>query len=143
MVLTAVAAAIVAVVPDVRGEEVTWNVLVPIALVAFQSCGQAVSNGALKSNALTSVVLTGLSCDPFSDEALFIADNAGWNRRVGAPILLLIGGAGCGWLFANSEVGIAGALWTAAILKLFIAVSWIFWPAEPSSTEEWCHATRH
>lgn len=62
MTLIIVAASILTWGPkaDDAGNDITWNVLVPIALVAFQSCGQAVTSRALKYNALTSVVLTSI-----------------------------------------------------------------------------------
>lgn len=72
MALVVGAAAIVtfgpALPPDANPREsIAWTVLAPIALVAFQSCGQAVTSRALKYNALTSVVLTSIYCDLFSD----------------------------------------------------------------------------
>lgn len=109
--------------------DITWDVLLPIALVAFQACGQAVTSRALKFNALTSVVLTSIYCDLFSDAELFVLNNAERNRRVGAPVMLLIG-ALAGGLFAHSDLGIAGALWTASILKALIVLVWVFWPGE-------------
>ncbi|KAJ0307339.1 uncharacterized protein N0V96_003172 [Colletotrichum fioriniae] len=134
--LLCVAAAVILTVGPAAGkDEIAWNVLVPIALIAFQSCGQAVTSRALKYNALTSVVLTSIYCDLFSDAELFSVRNAERNRRVGAPVLLLIG-AICGGLFAHSSLGIAGALWTAAFLKFLIVLSWFFWPGEPTSDEE-------
>jgi uncharacterized membrane protein YoaK (UPF0700 family) len=107
---------------------ITWHVLVPIALVAFQSCGQAVTSRALKYNALTSVVLTSIYCDLFSDAELFAVRNVERNRRVGAPVLLLLGAVLGGWL-AHSPISTAGVLWIAAGLKFCVAVSWFFWPA--------------
>ncbi|KAK1453299.1 hypothetical protein CPAR01_07858 [Colletotrichum paranaense] len=134
--LLCVAAAVILTVGPAAGkDEIAWNVLVPIALIAFQSCGQAVTSRALKYNALTSVVLTSIYCDLFSDAELFSVHNAERNRRVGAPVLLLVG-AICGGLFAHSSLGIAGALWTAAFLKFLIVLSWFFWPGEPTSDEE-------
>ncbi|KAI5921610.1 hypothetical protein F4810DRAFT_677831 [Camillea tinctor] len=106
-----------------------WPELVPIALIAFQSCGQAITSRALKYNALTSVVLTSIYCDLFSDANILALNNVERNRRVGAPILLLIG-AILGGLLAHSSVGTAGVLWLAAVLKLSVVVSWFFWPAE-------------
>lgn len=123
------AASIVTFGPPSSKEGVTWNVLAPIGLVAFQSCGQAVTSRALKFNALTSVVLTSLYCDLFSDAELFSLKNAERNRRVTAPTLLLIG-AICGSVLAHSHVGIAGALWTASALKLLAVFTWFFWPGE-------------
>lgn len=111
---------------------VTVFIAVPIALVAFQSAGQAVSSRVLGYNALTGVVLTSIYVDLFSDAQLFAAptQNVQRNQRLAAPILLLIG-AFFGGLWAHSEVGLAGALWTAVGLKLATTIAWAFWPAEP------------
>lgn len=128
--LTVAAAIIVTMNPlPPNDDQVGWRVLVPLALVAFQSCGQAVTSRALKYNALTSVVLTSIYCDLFSDKDLFAWDNVERNRRVAAPVLLLAG-AVAGGLFAETRLGIAGALWTAAALKFLMVVTWFFWPAE-------------
>jgi uncharacterized membrane protein YoaK (UPF0700 family) len=130
MLLTAAAAIIVTIAPPTNDPNASdWTVLVPLALVAFQSCGQAVTSRALKYNALTSVVLTSIYCDLFSDQDLFAARNVERNRRAGAPILLLLG-AVTGSVFAHSSLGNAGALWTAAALKFVMVVAWYFWPAE-------------
>lgn len=131
LLLIIAAAAIVTFGPGGQGDEISWSVLVPIALVAFQSCGQAVASRALKYNALTSVVLTSIYCDLFSDADLFKVHNAERNRRLAAPILLLIG-AIAGGLFAHSSFGIAGALWAAAVLKLLAVLAWFLWAEEAS-----------
>ncbi|RWA10271.1 hypothetical protein EKO27_g4824 [Xylaria grammica] len=110
-------------------QAIGWPELVPIALIAFQSCGQAVASRALKHNALTSVVLTSIYCDLFSDANLLAAQNVERNRRVAAPLLLL-GGAVAGGVLAHSWVGCAGALWVAAALKLAIVIAWFVWPAD-------------
>ncbi|KAM0426444.1 hypothetical protein ACHAPT_008135 [Fusarium lateritium] len=125
------AASIIKWGPQGGAEGAPWHVLTPIAIVAFQSCGQAITSRALQHNALTSVVLTSIYCDLFTDAQLFqsILANAERNRRVAAPTLLLTG-ALLGGLLANSSVGAAGALWVAAGLKLVVALAWGFWPAE-------------
>ncbi|KAF2826539.1 hypothetical protein CC86DRAFT_370499 [Ophiobolus disseminans] len=107
-----------------------WQVLVPIAVVAFQSSGQAVTSRALQYTGLTSVVLTSNYCDLFSDPSLFAASNVERNRRIAAPVLLLLG-ACFGGLWAHSSVGLAGALWTAVVLKAMAVIAWVFWKAEP------------
>jgi hypothetical protein len=136
MFLTVAAAIIVTIAPPNNDPNATdWTILLPIALVAFQSCGQAVTSRALKYNALTSVVLTSIYCDLFSDKDLFAADNVERNRRAAAPILLLVG-ALAGAVFSHSSFGIAGALWTAAGLKLIMVIAWYVWPAEKSDDEE-------
>ncbi|KAH7372001.1 hypothetical protein BKA66DRAFT_423389 [Pyrenochaeta sp. MPI-SDFR-AT-0127] len=106
-----------------------WQVLVPLAAVAFQSSGQAVTSRALKYNGLTSVVLTSNYCDLFSDPQLFALNNVERNRRIAAPVLLLLG-ACFGGLYAHSSVGLAGALWTAVVLKAFAVIAWVFWKSE-------------
>ncbi|TGJ81061.1 hypothetical protein E0Z10_g7708 [Xylaria hypoxylon] len=110
-------------------EAIGWPELVPIALIAFQSCGQAVASRALKHPALTSVVLTSIYCDLFSDYNLLAAQNIERNRRVAAP-LLLVGGAIAGGFLAHSSVGCVGALWIAAALKFVMVVAWLVWPTE-------------
>ncbi|OTB06560.1 hypothetical protein M426DRAFT_318957 [Hypoxylon sp. CI-4A] len=133
MLLIASAAAVLTFGPqstnEARKEAIDWPVLVPIALVAFQSCGQAVASRALKYNALTSVVLTSIYCDLFSDAELLAPRNPERNRRVGAPTLLLIG-AVLGGVIARSALGAAGVLWIAAAMKLVVVIFWLLWPAE-------------
>lgn len=105
---------------------------VSLALVAFQSAGQAVASRALQYSGLTSVVLTSNYCDLFSDPRLFklgLKDNPERNRRTAAPILLL-GGALMGGAFAHSSVGLVGALWTAVALKAVVVVAWAVWAPE-------------
>lgn len=134
--LCIVAAAIVTFGPgDYEQGDIAWDVLVPIALVAFQACGQAVTSRALGYPALTSVVLTSVYCDLFSDANFFKRHNPERNRRLGAPLMLLLG-AVVGGLFAHSRFGISGALWLAALLKLMIVLAWVVWPSEEVDLEE-------
>jgi hypothetical protein len=131
-VLCIAAAIIITLAPTGDADEedrVRWNDVVPIALVAFQSGGQAVASRALGFNALTSVVLTSIYCDLFSDQNLFAPRNAERNRRVGAPVMLLAG-AIVGGVFARGSVGIQGALWTAAGMKGAMVVAWGLWSEE-------------
>ena len=135
MALISGAAAITTSGVSDEGNDLHWSILVPLALVAFQSCGQAVTSRALQYNSLTSVVLTSIYCDLFSDAKLFSLDNVERNRRGAAPILLLIG-AICGGIFSRSPLGLSGALWTAVVLKAFIVLAWLLWKAEPDNEEE-------
>ncbi|KAF7563376.1 hypothetical protein G7046_g732 [Stylonectria norvegica] len=126
------AASIVTWGPQGSGpDDVPWYVLVPMGLLAFQSCGQAVASRALKYNALTSVVLTSIYCDLFSDAQLFenLFVNVERNQRVAAPSLLLTG-ALLGGFIAKSALGTAGALWIAASFKLVIVITWGLWPSD-------------
>ncbi|KAI7164348.1 hypothetical protein KC349_g800 [Hortaea werneckii] len=103
----------------------------PLALIAFQSGGQAYTSRVLQYGGLTSVVLTSIYCDLFSDAKLFAAltENVERNRRTAAPILLLVG-AMIGGVWAHSSIGLAGSLWSAVGLKFLITLGWAFWPAE-------------
>lgn len=117
-------------------DDVGWQVLVPIALVAFQSCGQAVTSRALKYHALNSVVLTSMYCDLFSDPDLFALRNADRNRMAVAPLALLVG-AFLGGIFQRT-FGVAGTLWAVALLKSLVVLLWLVWPAEAGSEDDFC-----
>ncbi|KAF2129052.1 hypothetical protein P153DRAFT_317617 [Dothidotthia symphoricarpi CBS 119687] len=127
--LLIVAAALIVTIGNNSTNELHWQVLVPLASVAFQSSGQAVTSRALGYHGLTSVVLTSNYCDGFSDPNLFVWKNVERNRRMAAPLLLLLG-ACIGGLFAHSDIGLAGALWTAVILKTVTVIAWVFWKSE-------------
>lgn len=134
---TGAAALIVTVYPPGAAEthSTKWNVLLPVILLAFQGCGQAITSRALNRDALISVVLTSAYCDLFSDLDLFAADNVERNRRAAAPLLLVVG-AVVGGLFAYSSAGIAGAFWMAAGVKVLVALTWLFWPDEENDEYE-------
>jgi uncharacterized membrane protein YoaK (UPF0700 family) len=138
LVLVVVAGVVVTI--DSRSpseDQLRWQVLVPLALVAFQSSGQAVVSRALQYNSLTSVVLTSIYCDLFSDPLLMagLTKNAERNRRAAAPLLLLAG-AIFGGLWSHSSIGLAGALWTAALLKLVIIGAFFLWRADKKSAAQ-------
>ena len=103
----------------------------PIALIAFQAAGQAVTSRVLQYNGLTSVVLTSIYCDLFSDPGLLagLQANPERNRRGLAPVLLLFG-AVLGGVWAHSSIGLAGALWTAVALMVVVVFAWVLWAAE-------------
>jgi uncharacterized membrane protein YoaK (UPF0700 family) len=126
------AAIIVTLYRPSRNAPLSWLVLVPLALVAFQSSGQAVASRVLKYNGLTSVVLTSVYCDLFSHPDFLspkVVGNAEEMRRTGAVVCLLFGVI-LGGLWAHSSVGLMGALWTAAFLKAGIVLAWLFWRKE-------------
>lgn len=124
-----VVAAVIVTLDRGQSGGIAWQVLVPIAVVAFQSSGQAVTSRALQYAGLTSVVLTSNYCDLFSDAKLFSLSNVERNRRIAAPALLLLG-ACLGGVWAHTGIGLAGALWTAVALKALAVVAWVFWKAE-------------
>lgn len=130
-----IAAAVIVTIDDHSEDPLRWQIIVPLAIIAFQASGQAVTSRALKYNALTSVVLTSIYCDLFSDAELFagLTKNVERNRRMLAPLCLLLG-AVLGGYWAHSSVGLAGALWTAVGLKVLIIIAWAFWKKAPEST---------
>ncbi|KAJ5676340.1 hypothetical protein N7536_012512 [Penicillium majusculum] len=124
-----IAALIVTIYRPARGAPLSWLVLVPVALIAFQSSGQAVTSRVLNFSGLTSVVLTSTYCDLFSHPDFLsrkVVGHAEEMRRIGAVLCLLLGVV-LGGLWAHSSVGMMGALWTAAGLKLVIVVTWVAW----------------
>lgn len=139
-VCVAASAVMVTIGPDSMTPEgpLTEWVIVPLVLIAFQSAGQAVISRVLKYNSLTSVVLTSIYCDLFSDEQFFagVGKNVERNRRAGGVVLLLAG-AMLGGVFAHrSGVGLAGALWLAAGMKGAVVVAWCFWAEEKEDDGE-------
>ncbi|KAJ5085048.1 hypothetical protein N7532_009819 [Penicillium argentinense] len=127
-----VAAVIVTIFHSSRNQPLSWLVLVPIVLVAFQSSGQAVTSRVLKYNGLTSVVLTSVYCDLFSHPDLLspkLLRNTEQMRRTGAVVCLLLGVV-LGGFWAHSSIGMMGALWTAAFLKGLIIIAWLSWRKE-------------
>lgn len=111
--------------------DLSWTVLVPLVVIAFHSAGQAVISRAVQFGTLTSVVLTSIYLDLFSDSRLFagLTQNADRNRRAAAPLLLLLG-ALIGGFWSHSEVGMKGALWLAAALKGISLIAWMLWREE-------------
>jgi hypothetical protein len=132
LLLITIAALMVTLGPA-TSKETPFNLFIgaPIALIAFQAAGQAVTSRVLQYNGLTSVVLTSIYCDLFSDPGLVagLRANPERNRRAAAPVLLLFG-AVLGGIWAHSAVGLAGALWTAVALKTLVVFAWVMWAAE-------------
>lgn len=112
-------------------DSITVWVALPLALIAFQSGGQAYTSRVLQYGGLTSVVLTSIYCDLFSDQKIFagLTENVERNRRAAAPVFLLMG-AMIGGLWAHSSVGLAGSLWSAVGLKFLVMMAFLFWKAE-------------
>lgn len=115
-----------------------WRHFLPLALLAFQSGGQAVASRVLNFNGLTSVVLTSIYCDLFSYSDLLSLRGFGRaeERQRVAAIICLLAGATLGGVFAACPVGVAGTLWSAALLKSILAVAWVFWKGEKPVAEE-------
>ena len=137
MVLITSAALAVTLGPPPATAGTTAAVLGPVALLALQSAGQAFMSRVLGYGSLTSVVLTSIYCDLWSDEKLFapVTKNSERNRRIAAPVMLLAGAMVAG-VMDRSSVGLTGALWTAVGVKALIAAGWWFWAVEGDQEEE-------
>ncbi|KAE8387796.1 hypothetical protein BDV23DRAFT_160265 [Aspergillus alliaceus] len=133
MLCVAAAATIVTIHQTSRDSPLTWKVVVPLILVAFQSSGQAVTSRVLQFNGLTSVVLTSVYCDLFSNSVLppFSMLYAVEERRRGGAVVCLLLGTMLGGLWAKSSVGLMGAFWTAVFCKACIAAAWLVWRGQP------------
>ena len=111
--------------------------LVSIGLLSFQAAGKVVASRVLGLSPLPAVVLTTLYNDLASDPALFTAGlmgNVQRNRRFGGLVMYVLG-ALVGGAFARSSVGLAGALWFTAGIKVFIVGAWLVWKEEGKEEE--------
>ncbi|RDW60505.1 YoaK family protein [Aspergillus mulundensis] len=135
MLCVAVAAGIVTVHKASKADELGWEIALPLALVAFQSSGQAVTSRVVGFSGLTSVVLTSVYCDLFS----YLGGSGRgkgadeW-RRLGAVVGLFVGIL-LGGAWAKSEVGLMGALWMVVVLKGAIVLAWLLWSGEGDRAE--------
>ncbi|QKX53736.1 uncharacterized protein TRUGW13939_00816 [Talaromyces rugulosus] len=132
-----VAAIIVILNPDGNSQPF-WLEYGPLAIIAFQSGGQAVISRVLSFNTLTSVVLTSIYCDFFASPTLLSVHALSRKeqlQRAGA-ILSLVTGAVCGGFLVRTSAGFVSALWVAAFLKGVAMIALVFWKAEKPTTDE-------
>ncbi|PGH06622.1 hypothetical protein GX51_02249 [Blastomyces parvus] len=109
-------------------------VLLPLALMSFQSAGQIVASRMLDYAELPTVALTSTYCDLMIDPMLFTApllENPKRNRRFVSVVALVVGAALGGYLTRAGSI--AGALWIAASIKIAIAAAWMFWKPDEGS----------
>lgn len=114
-----------------KSNQVNLLELLPLGFLAFQSGGQIVTSRILGFNEVPTTVLTSVYCDLASDPNFLVKDNVKRNRRICAVISILVGGIAGGWV-CRSSAGLAAALWTAAGIKLGIAVGWSLWKPKPA-----------
>lgn len=124
------------VVPEPQGVsllagDINFFELIPLGFLAFQSGGQIVTSRLLGFNEVPTTVLTSVYCDLASDPKLLKKDNVKRNRRLGAVLMILVGGIAGGWI-SRSKAGMSVSLWIAAAIKFGIACSWSMWkPIKP------------
>lgn len=111
--------------------DLNFPVILALTLISLQSSGQAYLSRIFGYNSLTSVVLTSLYLDLFSDPHLFSHHREGNGeryRRV-AAVMCLLAGAMLGGCMVNFGLwgGLKGALWVAVGLKGVVGLGCWFW----------------
>ena len=104
-------------------------VLIAIPFLAAQSGAQVVTAKSLGFNELPTTVLTSVYNDLASDTRLLAWKNPKRDRRVGAVVMLLLGGISAGWLLKATQ-DFTTVLWMGAAIKLLLSLSWLLFCAD-------------
>lgn len=108
-------------------------VILALTLISLQSAGQAFLSRIFGYNSLTSVVLTSIYLDLFSDPHLFSHRGGNGERfRRSAAVVCLLAGAMLGGCMVNFGLwgGLKGALWVAVGLKGGVGLGCWVWRGE-------------
>ena len=100
-------------------------VFAAIPFLAFQSGAQVATSRPLGYNEIPTTVLTTTFNDLAGDPDALKWRNPKRDRRVGAVVMLLLGGICGGWL-SRAKTGLALVLWLGAVIKLGLGVVWLF-----------------
>ncbi|KAK5464554.1 hypothetical protein LTS15_001116 [Exophiala xenobiotica] len=117
--------------------------LCPAALLSFQAAGQMTLSRLLAVLDMPTIVLSALyfdfTADCYSLRQSWRSSSGVWDfvsvqqkkqgKRFCCIVALFTGGITGGEMY-KSQAGMAGALWTAAGLKMVIVMGWLFWPEE-------------
>ncbi|KAK5193453.1 hypothetical protein LTR99_007005 [Exophiala xenobiotica] len=117
--------------------------LCPVALLSFQAAGQTTLSRLLAVLDMPTIVLSALyfdfTADCYSLRQSWRSSSGVWDfvsvqqkkqgKRFCCIVALFTGGITGGEMY-KSQAGMAGALWTAAGLKMVIVMGWLFWPEE-------------
>lgn len=111
--------------------DLNFPVTLALTLISLQSSGQAYLSRIFGYNSLTSVVLTSIYLDLFSDPHLFSHHHGERYRRI-AAVVCLLAGAMLGGCMVNFGLwgGLKGALWVAVGLKGVVGLGCWFWRGE-------------
>lgn len=117
--------------------DLNFPVILALTLISLQSSGQAYLSRIFGYNSLTSVVLTSLYLDLFSDPHLFSHHHGEKFRRI-AAVVCLLAGAMLGGCMVNFGLwgGLKGALWVAVGLKGVVGLGCWFWRGVEEEEEE-------
>lgn len=134
--------------PTIR-EKMNYLDLCPIALLAFGAAGQVTLSRTLGLIELPTIVLSTLFHDFTADlynlrnswqkssslTDFFVNVQRRQEKRLFAIFALFLGGVVGGEMY-KSPVGMAGALWLAAALKLGVSVAFLVWKKDASEEED-------
>lgn len=117
--------------------DLNFPVILALSLISLQSSGQAYLSRIFGYNSLTSVVLTSVYLDLFSDPHLF-SHHHGEKFRRSAAVVCLLAGAMLGGCMVNFGLwgGLKGALWVAVGLKGVVGLGCWFWRGVEEEGEE-------
>lgn len=117
--------------------DLNFPVTLALTLISLQSSGQAYLSRIFGYNSLTSVVLTSIYLDLFSDPHLFSHHHGERYRRI-AAVVCLLAGAMLGGCMVNFGLwgGLKGALWVAVGVKGVVGLGCWFWRGEMVVEEE-------
>lgn len=117
--------------------DLNFPVTLALILISLQSSGQAYLSRIFGYNSLTSVVLTSIYLDLFSDPHLFSHHHGEKFRRI-AAVVCLLAGAMLGGCMVNFGLwgGLKGALWVAVGVKGVVGLGCWFWRGEVVVEEE-------
>ncbi|KAL9601252.1 MAG: hypothetical protein Q9219_002657 [cf. Caloplaca sp. 3 TL-2023] len=100
------------------------RILIGIPLLAWQFGAQVAASRALGYGEIPTTVLTSVYNDLASDPKLGKWKNPKRNRRVGAAIMVLVGGICGGWLSRLRE-GFGIVLWVGGAIKILLGIAWL------------------
>lgn len=148
MVFLGIAAVVVPSTTNIRGThqqqqqnlplDLNPPVILALILISLQSSGQAYLSRIFGYKSLTSVVLTSIYLDLFSDPHLFSHHHGEKFRRI-AAVVCLLAGAMLGGCMVNFGLwgGLKGALWVAVGLKGVVGLGcWVWRGVEEEEEEE-------
>ncbi|KAL9033255.1 MAG: hypothetical protein Q9214_007602 [Letrouitia sp. 1 TL-2023] len=102
------------------------RIFIGIPFLAAQSGAQVAASRALGFSEIPTTVLTSVYNDLVSDSRLLAKNNPKRNRRVGAAVMMLLGGICGGWLSRLND-GFGIALWVGGVIKILLAAAWLWY----------------
>ncbi|KAJ3552493.1 hypothetical protein NM688_g4122 [Phlebia brevispora] len=120
-----------------------WSNILAFAAIGFISASlglQAIMAMRVKSPFGTTILVTTFWCDLAGDSKLFTLRNPARDRRVVALFALFLGGFLTGSII--DKIGAAGTLGVGTMIRVFMAVGWLFAPAKPTQDIETVEVVR-